>query len=162
TIGLDPAQIRETRSLIRELAHDHTVLLSSHILPEVEATCQRIMIIDKGRIVASGTPGDLRERITGDSKLIAEFKGPAAEITAGIRRLDGVTEVHSTAHDGWTCVTVSTRKDLREALYRLAAEKGWALRELRRDIATLEDFFVKIVAGARDADSDPATAGDKR
>ncbi len=151
TIGLDPAQIRATRSLIRELAQDHTVFLSSHILPEVEATCQRIIIINQGRIVASGTPGELRERITGASKLIAEFKGPESEIAAGIRKLGGVTDVQSTVHDGWTSVTVSTQTDLREALYKLAAENGWPMRELRRDIATLEDFFVKIVAGATDA-----------
>ena len=81
TIGLDPTQIRATRSLIRELAQDHTVLLSSHILPEVEASCQRIVIINKGRIVASGTPAELRQRITGESELIAEFKGPIEAIT---------------------------------------------------------------------------------
>jgi ABC-2 type transport system ATP-binding protein len=162
TIGLDPTQIRATRSLIRELAQDHTVFLSSHILPEVEATCQRIVIINQGRIVASGTPGELRERITGASKLIAEFKGPQAEIAAGIRKLDGVTDVQSTTHDGWTSVTVATRTDLREALYKLATEKGWAMRELRRDVATLEDFFVKIVAGARDTEADAAAAGENR
>jgi ABC-2 type transport system ATP-binding protein len=162
TIGLDPTQIRATRALIRELAEDHTVLLSSHILPEVEATCQRIIIISEGRIVASGTPNELRERITGASKLIAELKGPEAEIVAGIRGLDGVTDVQSTAQGGWTRALVSARSDLREAIYGLATAKHWPLRELRRDIATLEDFFVKIVAGARDGDTDMAGTGDKR
>lgn len=162
TIGLDPAQIRETRALIRELASDHTVLLSSHILPEVEATCQRIIIINVGRIVASGTPAELRERITGASKLIAEFKAPAADVTAAIRKLDGVAGVESSTRDGWTSVTVAARSDLRETLFRLAAERGWPLRELRRDIATLEDFFVKIVAGVAEADRTPAATGEQR
>ena len=161
TIGLDPAQIRATRSLICELAQDHTVLLSSHILPEVEATCRRIIIINQGRIVASGTPTELRQRITGASQLIAEFKGPAAEIAASIRKLTGVSNVQTTPRDGWTHVTVSTQSDLRETLYKLSTEKGWPLRELRREIATLEDFFVKIVAGARDVDTESPAEGDK-
>ena len=162
TIGLDPTQIRATRSLIRELAQDHTVLLSSHILPEVEASCQRIVIINKGRIVASGTPAELRQRITGESELIAEFKGPIEAITAGLQKLDGVSRVEGSTHDGWTRVTVTTRKDVREAIYKLSTEKGWPMRKLRRDVATLEDFFVKIVAGARDTQDAPATAGDQK
>lgn len=154
TIGLDPTQIRETRSLIRELAEHHTVMLSSHILPEVEATCKRIVIISKGLIVASGTPAELRQRITGGSKLIAEFKGPESEIVAGLRKLDGVSDVQSSAADGWVSVAVAAQTDQRETLFKFASEKGWPLRELRRDVATLEDFFVKIVAGARDATGD--------
>ena len=158
TIGLDPTQIRATRSLIRELAQDHTVMLSSHILPEVEATCERIIIINKGRIVASGTPGELRERISGGSRLIAEFKGKSDDITARIRKLEGVSDVQTTSRDGWTNAAISTQKDLREELYKLATENGWPLRELRREVATLEDFFVKIVAGA----AETTTEGDKR
>jgi len=161
TIGLDPAQIRATRSLIRELAQDHTVLLSSHILPEVEATCQRIIIINQGRIVASGTPTELRERITGTSRLIAELKGPEGEIAASIRKLDGVTDVQCRLRDGWVSVSVSTQRDLREELYRLAAARSWPLRELRRDIATLEDFFVKIVAGAHETHTEAGASGEK-
>ncbi|MBU0638194.1 MAG: ABC transporter ATP-binding protein [Planctomycetes bacterium] len=149
TIGLDPTQIRATRALIRELAQDHTVMLSSHILPEVEATCQRIIIISEGRLVASGTPEELRARITGESKLIVELRGPQEEVTAGLRGLEGVSHVEAERHDGWTRVTLSTRTDLREAIYGLSTKEGWPIRELRRDIATLEDFFVKIVAGAR-------------
>ena len=151
TIGLDPAQIRETRTLIRELAQDHTVMLSSHILPEVEATCQRIIIIHQGRLVASGSPEELRERISGESKLIAEIKGPAADIAAEVRRLPGVSDVRSEPVDGWTHLSIAAATDIREELARLAGHKGWPLRELRREIATLEDFFVKIVSGAREA-----------
>ena len=124
-------------------------MLSSHILPEVEATCKRIVIINKGQIVASGTPAELRERITGSSKLIAEIKGPEKEIVASLQKLNGVSGVDGKTTNGWTSVAVSTNTDLREQIYQLTADKQWSLRELRRDVATLEDFFVKIVAGAR-------------
>lgn len=150
TVGLDPAQIRETRSLIRELAQEHTVILSSHILPEVEATCQRLIIIHQGRLVASGTPDELRERITGEANLIAELKAPAADVTAALKKMDGVTDVRAQMHDGWTRVNVVTSREIREDIYKLATTRNWPLRELRRDIATLEDFFVKIVAGTRE------------
>lgn len=149
TTGLDPAQIRETRSLIRELASKHTILMCSHILPEVEATCQRTIIINHGKIVASGSPAELRERIGGDSRLIAEVKGPNDEIVAGIKGLSGVTELHSEQNNGWTRLTLSTSSDLREEIYKLSAQKKWSIRELRREIATLEDYFVKIVAEAQ-------------
>lgn len=148
TVGLDPTQIRETRTLIRDLAAEHTVMLSSHILPEVEATCQRLVIINKGRIVASGTPDELRQRVTRSSRLIAELKGAEKDIAGGIRKLSGVEGVEAVANNGWTRVTVSTKDDLRESIYKLSTEKGWPIRELRGEVASLEDFFVKIVAGA--------------
>ena len=150
TVGLDPTQIRETRALIRELAQDHTVILSSHILPEVEATCQRLIIINNGGIVASGTPDELRERITTGARLIAELKAAKAEVTDAVGEIDGVTDVRGETHDDWTRVNVATARDVRENIAKLAAERHWPLRELRRDVATLEDFFVKIVAGTRD------------
>lgn len=148
TVGLDPRQIRETRSLIRELAQDHTVMLSSHILPEVEATCQRLIIIHGGKIVASGTPDELRERVAEGSRLIAEVNAPLAEVTAGVRELPTVAEVQAEQRDSWVRLMVSAQNDVREPLYQLARTRDWPLRELRREIATLEDFFVKIVAGA--------------
>ena len=159
TIGLDPTQIRATRSLIRELAQDHTVMLSSHILPEVEATCQRIIIINKGRIVASGTPAELRERLTGSSALIVEIKGSENEIATALQSMKGITNVQCTLQGNWVQAAVTTEGDQREAIYRLAAEKNWALRELRREVASLEDFFVKIVAQARQDDA-AATAAE--
>jgi ABC-2 type transport system ATP-binding protein len=151
TIGLDPTQIRETRALIRELAQEHTIILSSHILPEVEATCQRIIIIHHGRLVASGSPEELRERISKDSQLIAEVKAPRAAAETAVRQLEGVSAVQGESHDGWARLAIHARTDVREAVARLAAEQGWPLRELRRDVATLEDFFVKIVAGTRES-----------
>ncbi len=150
TVGLDPAQIRETRALIRELAKEHTVMLSSHNLAEVEATCRKLVIINRGAIVAAGTPDELRQRITGGSKLIAELRGPNEQVAAGIRELNGVSDVHTEAREGWTRVTITSAKDLRESIYTMSTKKGWPLRELRREVATLEDFFVKIVAAARE------------
>jgi ABC-2 type transport system ATP-binding protein len=147
TSGLDPTQIRETRALIRELAKAHTVMLSSHILPEVEATCQRMVIINRGRIVASGTSSELRQRQGGSGKTIAELKGPEDAIITAIGKLNGVSGVHTEAVDGWTRLLVDSKSDQREAVAQLAAEKRWPLRELRRETASLEDFFVKIVAG---------------
>lgn len=151
TVGLDPTQIRETRTLIRDLAKEHTVMLSSHILPEVEETCQRLVIIAKGRIVASGTTDELRQRVTGESRMIAEVRGPDADVAAGVRGLGGVSEVQVQASNGWTRLTVAANRDVREDIYRLAAQRNWGVRELRREIATLEDFFVKVVAAGRTA-----------
>jgi ABC-2 type transport system ATP-binding protein len=150
TVGLDPTQIRETRSLIRELAQDHTVILSSHILPEVEATCQRIIIIHKGKLVASGSPSELRERISEGAKVIAEIKGAPDEIGAAVRQLPGVTDVRAERRDGWTRLAVVAASDLRETIAQTAFARGWAVRELHRDAASLEDFFVKIVTGAHE------------
>ena len=147
TAGLDPAQIRETRALIRELAQNRTVMLSSHILSEVEATCQNLVLIDRGRIVASGPIASLREQLSGVTRLIAELRGPAPEIDAGIRALKGAGETLVEANDGWTRVTLRTSADLRESIYRLAVERGWPLRELRREVGTLEDFYIRTVAG---------------
>jgi ABC-2 type transport system ATP-binding protein len=147
TSGLDPTQIRETRALIRELAKEHTVMLSSHILPEVEATCQRMVIINRGRIVASGTANELRQRQGGGGRIIAELRGPEEAILSAVGKLNGVSGVHCEAVDGWTRLVVDSKADQREALAHLAAQQHWPLRELRRETASLEDFFVKIVAG---------------
>jgi ABC-2 type transport system ATP-binding protein len=150
TVGLDPRQIRETRNLIRSLAEDHTVILSSHILPEVEATCQRLIIIHEGRLVAQGAPDELRQQITGAASLIAEIQGPAEDVLGGVRKLAGVVAAEGVADNGWMRLTIKTERDVRADVAHLAAEKQWRLRELRRDIATLEDFFVKIVTGTRE------------
>ncbi|MBK8915289.1 MAG: ATP-binding cassette domain-containing protein [Phycisphaerales bacterium] len=148
TVGLDPTQIRETRSLIRELTRDHTVILSSHILPEVEATCGRIVIINRGRVVASGTPQELRSR-RGDGAVHAEVRAPVEEALQAVRELANGAKVTADAADGWTRLRVEATGDLREPIYRLSTQRGWTLRELRRDAGSLEDFFVRIVAEAQ-------------
>ena len=148
TVGLDPAQIRETRNLIHELAKRHTVLLSSHILPEVEATCERTIIIAEGKIVATGSPEELKARIRKGSRLIAEISGPADSVTKATSALDGVSSVASVSENGWHHLTIETEKetDPREAIYKLVKEKNWSLRELRLEQGSLEEFFIRITA----------------
>ncbi len=156
TVGLDPSQIRETRSMIRELAEQHTVMLSSHILPEVEATCRRLVMINRGRIVAAGSVDELRQQVTGRSRIVAEVRGPADAVVAAIRDLSGVSDVAATElsgdEPGWQSLRIETREDVREALHQLTVTHQWPLRELRREIASLEDFFVNIVANAQAAE----------
>ena len=148
TIGLDPNQIRETRNLIKELGERHTILLSSHILHEVEQTCSRTIIIAGGKIVAIGSPQELRDQLSSKGRVIAEIKGDRKEVEAGVRSLAGVGSVNASAENGWVKLTVNPQegKDLREAIFRLAHDKGWSLREIRREGGSLEDFFVKVTA----------------
>jgi ABC-2 type transport system ATP-binding protein len=152
TIGLDPTQIRETRKLIKELGERHTILLSSHILSEVEQVCSRIVVIAGGKLIAQGAPDELRQQVTAGSRLIAEIRGPLDNVRAVVGALPGVASVEAAAVDG-VCrlsITAGGTHDVREAVARMAAEKGWGLRELRREVASLEEFFVKIVAQQRD------------
>lgn len=148
TVGLDPTQIRETRNLIHELAKRHTVLLSSHILPEVEATCERTIIIAGGTIVASGSPDELKARIREGSRLIAEIAGATDQIKQAVEKIRGVSRLECSADNGWNRLTLETTKDAdpREDIYKLAKEKNWSLRELRLEQGSLEEFFVRITA----------------
>src|SRR5947199_2553673 len=93
TVGLDPAQIRETRKLIRDLGGDHTVLLSTHILPEVEAVCDRAVVIASGKLVAQGTPDELRTSRRMSARVLVECKGPAKEVESALSRVSGVSKV---------------------------------------------------------------------
>ncbi|MEK6676078.1 MAG: ABC transporter ATP-binding protein [Planctomycetota bacterium] len=148
TIGLDPTQIRETRSLIKELGQRHTVLLSSHILSEVEQICSKAIIIAAGRIVASGSPQELRDQFLSKGRVIAEMRGPQVEVEKGVRSIAGVQKVDISADNGWVKLTVEAApgRDIREDLFKLTSSNGWSLREIRREGATLEDFFVQVVA----------------
>ena len=155
TIGLDPTQIRETRNLIKELGQRHTILLCSHILHEVEQLCSRAIIIQSGRIVAAGPPDQLRRKISAESPLIAEIRGPADEVKSEVAALAGVGSVKLDTAGGWNRLAIVPvdRADVREDLFKLAASKGWSLREMRREIASLEDFFVKITAAQQDGEA---------
>ena len=153
TIGLDPTQIRETREVIRGLGERHVIFLSSHILPEVEQICTHAIVIGNGRILAAGSPGDLRQQISAGSRLIAEIKGMPQEVRAGVEALAGVGSVAVEAINGWSRLTIesSDTSDVREEVFKLASSKGWSLREMRREVASLEDFFIKITAEQREA-----------
>ncbi|MBN1555630.1 MAG: ATP-binding cassette domain-containing protein [Phycisphaerae bacterium] len=146
TIGLDPAQIRAMRELIRELSGDHTVIFSSHILAEVEQTCDDIIIIAGGRLAAAGTPAELRQRVAGPSRIVAELKGAAPEdIAKGVEGLAGISAVESSQHNHWTRLDIQAGDDdPRKDIFQLAKTQNWDLRELRRATGSLEDFFVQI------------------
>jgi ABC-2 type transport system ATP-binding protein len=156
TVGLDPKQIIAIRELIRELGREHTLLLSTHILPEVELLCHRVLIIDRGRIVDQGSPETLRERWRGDNQVRVLIKGDPAEAAAAFSALPGVTEAHrDDAVAGRWVLTGDRAADLREPVFRLAVERGWVLLELLEQKASLEDVFVRLTT--RDAASE---AGD--
>jgi ABC-2 type transport system ATP-binding protein len=159
TVGLDPMQIIKIRQMIRTLGRERAVLLSTHILPEVDAVCDRVLIIDRGRIVAEGTPGDLRRRLAGSPVVRATFQGTVAarESLAG---LPGAVAVEETAGDRETLVRVecAPEADLREEIFHLAVAKGWVLRELSRDVATLEDVFVRLTRHDEAAPEEEAAA----
>lgn len=145
TVGLDPAQIRETRKLIRELGQQHTILLSTHILPEVEMTCDSVIIIDRGQVVASGALSELASQGSAETQIIAEFEG--AVDPASIRELPGVDNVYREAVAGGTRLRLATKKpaEIAPRLCTLAVKNGWRIRELRPEQQTLEDVFVRIV-----------------
>jgi ABC-2 type transport system ATP-binding protein len=150
TIGLDPQQITEIRALIKALAGQHTVILSTHILPEVSMVCQGVVIINKGSIVAQGAIDTLVEQFFPTTRVQLQVAGPAEAVKAEIGRIPGVLSVErQVATDGvGTFVVESSRdRDVRSELFQLAAAQKWTLLELRRLGMTLEEVFIRIVAG---------------
>jgi ABC-2 type transport system ATP-binding protein len=143
TIGLDPSQIVEIRQLIKELAGDHTVILSTHILPEVSQLCQRVIIINRGQIVASDTPENLSRQLGEGSRIGLTVKGPETEVAASLRGVPGVTEVASQG-EGRYLVEAGNGADLRPQLARLIVERGWELLELKAQEFTLEEVFLNL------------------
>jgi ABC-2 type transport system ATP-binding protein len=147
TIGLDPQQIRSVRALIKSLAGKHTVLISTHILPEVEMMCGRVLIMLDGRVLASDTPENLQRRMAGGSQVIAEIAAPASDLQLAWEHLSGVEHFDVTATDGdfFRCaLTPQDGQDLRPAIFALARENGWVLRELTRSRHSLEDIYVQV------------------
>jgi len=147
TIGLDPKQIHEVRELIRDLAGKHTVVLSTHILPEVEQTCHRVVIIDRGRIVAVDTPQNLRSQLQGAERVTIEVQGNAGEITSKLRAMPGVVDVQSVGESNGHHrfqVEGELHKDIRSDLARTIVQNGWGLFELQSATMSLEDIFLKL------------------
>jgi ABC-2 type transport system ATP-binding protein len=149
TVGLDPTQVRETRALLRELSADHPILFSTHTLSEVEAICHRILIIHEGTIIASGTVDELKAQVGGERRVHAELKGPQPEIASAVQKLPDIVNVRATATGGWTRLDIAARNDALGAISETAAARGWAIRELRQEVPSLEDFFVKAILDAR-------------
>jgi ABC-2 type transport system ATP-binding protein len=147
TIGLDPKQIHEVRELVKDLAGQHTVVLSTHILPEVEQTCHRVIIIDRGKIVAVDTPQNLRLQLQGAERVSIEVQGPASDIISKLKAMPGVVNIHKIAeNDSRHCFQVEgeLRKDIRNDLARTIVQNGWGLYELQSATMSLEDIFLKL------------------
>jgi ABC-2 type transport system ATP-binding protein len=146
TSGLDPNQIRQVRDLIKNLGKQHTILLSTHILPEVEMTCSRVIIINRGRIEACDTPENLLGRIRTAGGVFVEAKVGNDDGAEELRKIAGVRDVTASIDGDWQvfALRVEANTDVREEVYRLASARHWTLRELSQRRATLEDVFVEI------------------
>ena len=149
TIGLDPNQIRQVRELIRNLGRHHTILLSTHILSEVEMTCSRVVIINKGKIEAADTPENLVNAMRAAGGIRLEAQIGADDGAECLGKLEGVKEVSVETEEGWSLFTLRTdaHADPREEIWRLATDRHWNVRELSRRRATLEDVFVEMTLG---------------
>ena len=153
TVGLDPMQIIEIRTLIKKLGKKHTVILSSHILSEIQATCDRIIIIDHGTIVADDTTENLTKKITNDNKLIARIDGPREEVAKMIKSIPGVVSVRDDMerepgvfeYD----IEVADEKDIRRELFKRVAARSWCILGLKNTELTLEDIFLKVTMGEK-------------
>jgi ABC-2 type transport system ATP-binding protein len=149
TTGLDPNQIKEIRELIREIGREKTVILSTHILPEVTATCDRAIIISDGKLVASGTPQELISRGRAGNSVVARVRGPQNDIEATLGRIEGVSEVRVLdTENGIVRVQLSGDKatDLAERVFEKVVASKWTLTELRQESATLEEVFAELTS----------------
>lgn len=160
TTGLDPIQIIEIRDLIKEIGKEKTVILCSHILPEVQATCGRIIIINKGKLVEAGTPRELAERAKGQETVFMSIRGPLADILEKIGKMEHVIdvvtqeEVESDQPDDKNIHKIEIKsdkgKDIRESLFRCVVENGWSLTEMWAHTITLEDVFKQLTCQETD------------
>ena len=146
TVGLDPKQIIEIREVIKGLGGDHTVILSTHILPEVSMTCSQLVIINNGRIAGEGTPESLMAQLKEGEVLRAHIDGPADQINDIPQGLEGVLDVSSESGEGIYIVTSAPGQDVRDALTKQVVDGGFSLRELRPLDMTLEDIFLSLTS----------------
>ncbi len=148
TTGLDPSQIIEIRELIKRIGKEKTVILSTHILPEVEATSTRVLIINEGRIVASGTPGELASMAMGGEGVRVSLAAPLPESERALRNLPDVTFVEALSEEdgGYRSYRVQGPNGtvLADRVFDLVTERGWRLRELTRETASLEEVFLRL------------------
>jgi ABC-2 type transport system ATP-binding protein len=150
TVGLDPNQIRQVRTLIRELGKNHTILLSTHILPEVEMICGRVIIINRGRLVAMDTPANLVAQLRGGRVLSLEISGVPEAVRERLAGCPGVAAVHQDkeAGEGYVAfsVVMDEGRDAREDIFRAVVAGGWTLREMKYTAVSLEDIFYEITS----------------
>ncbi|HVH85713.1 MAG TPA: ATP-binding cassette domain-containing protein [Terriglobales bacterium] len=165
TAGLDPKQINETRDLIRSLAGDHTIILSTHILPEVEQTCEKVIIINKGKLVATDSVENLQARARGAESMLVEVAGRNGALDSGtvrsrLERIGGVSRVAlKDTRDSRATFQVETQKGfIRGDLARAVVESGWDLNELRATAVSLEEIFLQLTAQGSDVESSKPAA----
>jgi ABC-2 type transport system ATP-binding protein len=147
TIGLDPEQIRSVRQLIKDLANKHTVLISSHILPEVEMTCSRVLIMRAGAILAADTPANLEKSLSQGSQIVVEVAAPLEDLEICWEQMAEVEHYDVTPTEGeyFRCsITPVNGTDLRPEIFAMIKERGWNLRELSRSRYSLEDIYVRV------------------
>jgi ABC-2 type transport system ATP-binding protein len=143
TIGLDPAQVVEIRDLVRGLRGTRTVLFSSHILSEVEALCQRVVVIARGRVVGEGTPAELNQRLGRGTRVRVRVDGPPAAVVAALAGLPGVARV--VEEEGVYLVEGTTEVDLARLTGEAVVRGGWSILELRQEVVALEEIFLRLV-----------------
>ncbi len=159
TAGLDPKQIIETRELIKELAGDHTIVLSTHILPEVSQTCQRVVIINKGHVVAVDTPDNLTARLRGSETMYLQVDAPGTDAAPSLGRIAGVTRVaEADRRNGLVGYEVESEagRDVRRELALAVVNSGWGLTELRPMRMSLEEIFLSLTTDEAAAVAAPA------
>ncbi len=144
TIGLDPSQIVEIRQMIKNLEGDHTVMLSSHILPEVSQLCDRVIIINRGQIVASDRPENLSQQLGHGSRVLLTVGGPTVEVEVALQKISGVNRVLSQGENKFL-VEADRGRELRPELARMVVAQGWDLLELKSQEFTLEEVFLNLV-----------------
>lgn len=148
TVGLDPRQIIEVRELIKNLAHEHTVILSTHILPEVSMTCDRVVIINEGRLVAVDTPDNLTARLKGSETVHLKVEGPSDEIMNVLQTIPEIRSVicNATRNGGISEFSIGSNlgTDIRRELAATIVKNGWGLLEMKMENLSLEDIFLKL------------------
>ena len=151
TVGLDPKQIIEIRNLIKSLGRNHTIILSSHILPEVQAVCERVIVMNNGCLVADGATDTLAHDLSAEHRIIARIDGPESEILQAIRGMEHIVEVYSLGEKEKGVFEISIEGepnyDLRRNLFALLTRKGWPLLALRNTDLTLEEVFLQLTSG---------------
>ena len=155
TVGLDPTQIIEIRKLITHLGRNHTVILSSHILSDVQAVCERVIIIHKGKLIADGAPDDLSKQLVGANTLAVRVNGPERDVHKLLRTIPGVKAVNSLGkREKSACefsVEVAENVDIRPEIFRRLAERNWPILMMQPNELTLEQIFVRLVNGEGEA-----------
>ncbi|MEE8190361.1 MAG: ATP-binding cassette domain-containing protein, partial [Candidatus Scalindua sediminis] len=158
TIGLDPNQIRQIRQVIKDLGEKHTILLSTHILPEVEMICDRVMIINKGKIVAMDTPENLMKQLKSSANVVLEIRGDGEKIKDSLSNIGGVRSVvwKEKGDANEFVVEAVGDKDIREDIFKCIVKDNYTLREMKRQTVTLEEIFHQITTRETEGDSDNA------